>query len=43
MFDVLGKLQFEGKPLRELLIEADPLRRAARRARPADAGRGQCL
>ena len=22
MFDVLGKLQFEGKPLRELLIEA---------------------
>ncbi len=29
VFDVLGKVQFEGKPLRELLIEADPLRRAS--------------
>ena len=37
VFDVLGKLQFEGRPLRDLLIRGHPLRRAARSARQTDA------
>ena len=34
MFDVLGKIQFEGRPLRDLLIRSDPLRRT-----PGNTGR----
>ena len=37
VFDVLGKIQFEGRPLRDLLNRGDPLRRAARNARKTDA------
>ena len=37
VFDVLGKIQFEGRPLRDLLIRGHPLRRAPRSSRQTDA------
>ena len=40
VFDVLGQLTFEDRPLRELLLEADPLRRPARSQGPPVPGRG---
>ena len=35
VFDVLGKLQFEGRSLRDLLIRGHPLRRAAPKFAPS--------
>ena len=41
VFDVLGKLQFEGRPLRDLLIRGHPLRRPPRHTRQTDASHRQ--